>query len=74
MSGETARDVTVLKNKYNNLKKRAKGNFAQERSNAFGTGGGPSDPSPVTELDIQIKEIIGKQPLKYSHRAISAVL
>ncbi|XP_063913276.1 uncharacterized protein LOC135129937 [Zophobas morio] len=61
MSGETARDVTVLKNKYNNLKKRAKGNFAQERSNAFGTGGVPSDPSPVTELDIQIKEIIGKQ-------------
>lgn len=55
------RDVDVLKNKYTNVKKRAKKKFSEEKRYAYGTGGGPHVPVEFTEHDRDIKEIIGAQ-------------
>ncbi|KAI4469096.1 hypothetical protein MML48_2g00005915 [Holotrichia oblita] len=42
LSGQTFRDVKVLKNKYENIKKRTKKKVSDNKINIMGTGGGPS--------------------------------
>jgi hypothetical protein len=61
ISGDTYRDAKVLRSKYENLKKRTKQKFADEKASKFGTGGGPEEHFHMTEVDVNIKEIIGKQ-------------
>ncbi|KAK5646026.1 hypothetical protein RI129_004490 [Pyrocoelia pectoralis] len=41
-SGESHRDTDTLRNKYNNIKKRAKVKFSEEKKYMYGTGGGPA--------------------------------
>jgi hypothetical protein len=61
ISGDTYRDPKVLRSKYENLKKRTKQKLADEKASKFGTGGGPEEHFHMTEVDVNIKEIIGKQ-------------
>lgn len=58
---ENYRDVLVLKNKYGNLKKRSKKNFAEQRKSLYKTGGGKMEPFVETELDNDMRVIIGAQ-------------
>ncbi|CAH1107025.1 unnamed protein product [Psylliodes chrysocephalus] len=63
------RDVDVLKNKYNNEKKKAKKKYADEKRHLYGTGGGPPEIIQESTIDKDIAEIIGTQmtgfPSKY---------
>lgn len=58
--GETPRDMKTLRNKYENLKKRCKQRHADNKKYAKGTGGGPSK-DILTDIDIQLKDILGTQ-------------
>ncbi|CAH1104457.1 unnamed protein product [Psylliodes chrysocephalus] len=55
------RSVKALKEKYENLKKRAKKVFAEEKIYNKGTGGGPYKDFGITDVDLQLKEILGKR-------------
>lgn len=61
LSGEQYRDASVLKIKYNNLKRRSKLKFAQQKQYSYGTGGGPPKEINDTDIDYSFKEIIGTQ-------------
>lgn len=61
ISGENYRHLEVLRNKYDNLKKRSKQKFADEKSFLKKTGGGPSKDFYFDDTDKEIKEIIGTQ-------------
>lgn len=51
----------MLKNKYENIKKRGKQKFADHKKYVMGTGGGPSKEIVVTETDSSLYEILGTQ-------------
>lgn len=53
------RDEKVLKTKYENMKKRTKQKFSEEKKYTNGTGGGPPKPTKYTDTDENIKEILG---------------
>lgn len=59
--GDNYRDAKVLQNKYLNMKKRSKKRFAEEKKYLYGTGGGPPRNDTITDIDTDIKEIIGPQ-------------
>ncbi|KAK9674833.1 Myb/SANT-like DNA-binding domain, partial [Popillia japonica] len=51
----------TLKSKYENLKKRTKEKFAAEKASIKKTGGGPHEEKTFTQLEYDIKELIGIQ-------------
>ncbi|XP_072402984.1 uncharacterized protein [Diabrotica undecimpunctata] len=57
--GSNFREVKVLRKKYENIKKRSKRKFADEKAHVMGTGGGSQMDSQINEIDIDIKEILG---------------
>lgn len=61
ISGEAYRDAKILRNKYENMKKRSKQKFADEKLYTRGTGGGPVKPTLLTDIDEKVKDIIGSQ-------------
>ncbi|CAG9840788.1 unnamed protein product [Diabrotica balteata] len=61
VSGETVRDVKVLKNKYENLKKRTKQKFAELKRYSSGTGGGLAKTPIFTDSEEVLQDIIGPQ-------------
>lgn len=61
MNGEIRRDLKTMKNKYENIKKRTKQKYAEHKSYATGTGGGPDKVMVITTIDSDIQEIIGTQ-------------
>lgn len=58
-SGVIHRDVKILKNKYENIKKRTKKKSAEEKSSMFYTGGGPPANVTFTPVEEQVKDILG---------------
>ncbi|KAI4468975.1 hypothetical protein MML48_2g00018846 [Holotrichia oblita] len=52
---------TALKSKYENLKKRTKEKFAAEKANIKKTGGRPHEEKKITQLEYDVKELIGIQ-------------
>lgn len=58
-SGVSYRDSKILKNKYENIKKRTKKKSAVEKSSIFHTGGGPSENITYTPVEEQVKDILG---------------
>nr|CAI5851847.1 unnamed protein product [Callosobruchus analis] len=55
-------DYVTLRKKYENLKKRTKKKFADEKCHALGTGGGPSKRAPeMTDIDLEIKDILAER-------------
>ncbi|KAK9739322.1 Myb/SANT-like DNA-binding domain [Popillia japonica] len=59
LSGEMYRPREVLKKKYENIKKRVKKQYAEEKCYARRTGGGPPKQSIFNEVDTAVKEILG---------------
>lgn len=59
------RDAKVLRNKYENQKKRSKQKFADQKTHLQGTGGGPVKPKIIDDIDKQVEEIIGTQMTGY---------
>lgn len=55
------RSMKNLKEKYNNLKKRTKQKWAEEKKLVLQTGGGSYKPPLDTEMDNTIKDILGEQ-------------
>ncbi|KAJ8910201.1 hypothetical protein NQ315_014372 [Exocentrus adspersus] len=66
--GDVYRDPQVLRSKYLNIKKRAKKNFSEEKKYVYGTGGGPPQTSDITDIDNDVKEIIGSQMTGFSSK------
>lgn len=61
-SGQIFRDTLILRKKYDNLKKRTKKKFADEKCYALGTGGGPPQKTPeITDIDKEIKELLAER-------------
>jgi|GEM_PF-6177826 len=60
-SGQNPRNSKQLKEKYLNMKKKTKQKFSNEKRCNSQTGGGPHIPVDITNIDIAIKDIIGKQ-------------
>nr|CAI5849896.1 unnamed protein product [Callosobruchus analis] len=61
-SGQVFRDYVTLRKRYENLKKRTKKKFADEKCHALGTGGGPSKRAPeMTDIDLEIKDILAER-------------
>nr|CAH7748884.1 unnamed protein product [Callosobruchus chinensis] len=61
LSGVVYREANILRSKYENLKKRAKYKFAEEKTYQSSTGGGPSQDVKIDAIDNSIKELIGTQ-------------
>lgn len=57
------RSYSVLKNKYENLKKTAKKNFAEEKRNVYKTGGGVQT-TIATKTDEKIKSIVASEQME----------
>lgn len=60
-SGETLRTANVLKNKFENLKKRSGRKFSNKKIYDSATGGGPPKDFHITPTDEEIREIAGVQ-------------
>ncbi|KAK5648050.1 hypothetical protein RI129_002942 [Pyrocoelia pectoralis] len=58
-SGKTFRSSQTLKKKYENIKKRTKQKFADEKCYVKGTGGGPPREIQIDEIDLDVREILG---------------
>ncbi|KAL7726260.1 hypothetical protein ACLKA6_001664 [Drosophila palustris] len=52
--------VSVLKSKYEGLKRKSRTEFAEEKRNLFKTGGGPQSKTCVSAVSEQIIEMIGE--------------
>ncbi|KAK5647984.1 hypothetical protein RI129_002876 [Pyrocoelia pectoralis] len=61
VSGEVHRPADVLRKKYENIKKRVKKKFSDEKCHARMTGGGPPHDFKFTDVDNEVKEILGKR-------------
>ncbi|KAK5650003.1 hypothetical protein RI129_001032 [Pyrocoelia pectoralis] len=61
VSGEVHRPADVLRKKYENIKKRLKKKFSDEKCHARMTGGGPPHDFKFTDVDNEVKEILGKR-------------
>lgn len=59
--GEPYRSDKTLKNKYENIKKRAKQRFADHKKYVTGTGGGPHKDILISDTDTSLHEILGTQ-------------
>ncbi|KAI4466240.1 myb/sant-like dna-binding domain [Holotrichia oblita] len=66
LSGQTFRDVNVLKNKYEHIKKRTKKKVSDNKINIMGTGGGPSQDAELTDIDNTIIGMLGARVEGYS--------
>ncbi|KAF5269693.1 hypothetical protein FQA39_LY08616 [Lamprigera yunnana] len=61
-SGEPHRDTDTPRNKYNNIKKRAKAKFSEEKKYMYGTGGGSAKKQTDDNIIMNdIQEIAGAQ-------------
>ncbi|KAI4457563.1 hypothetical protein MML48_7g00015983 [Holotrichia oblita] len=60
-SGEIYRSVEVLRNKYENIKKRTKKKLSDQKKDIFGTGGGPSEGIIISGVEKDIEDILGTQ-------------
>lgn len=49
----------ILRKKYDNIKKRTKKKFPEEKCNVRGTGGGPPTNIKLDPIDTEIKDILG---------------
>lgn len=59
--GDPHRCTKVLRNKYENIKKRAKQKFADNKKYMTGTGGGPFKDIEITKTESELHEILGTQ-------------
>lgn len=59
--GDPYRSIKVLKNKYENIKKRAKQKFADNKKYVSGTGGGAFKDLVLTKTESDIHDILGTQ-------------
>ncbi|CAG9773218.1 unnamed protein product [Ceutorhynchus assimilis] len=59
--GDPHRTTKVLKNKYENIKKRAKQKFADNKKYVIGTGGGPFKDLVIADTESDLHEILGTQ-------------
>lgn len=58
-SGGQFRAIEILRRKYENIKKRTKHKYADEKIKILGTGGGPYNEIPISQIDMEVKEILG---------------
>ncbi|VEN56608.1 unnamed protein product [Callosobruchus maculatus] len=58
-SGEVFRTKDVLRKKYDNIKKNVKKKYSDEKCYSQGTGGGPPRKETFTNIENEIKEILG---------------
>ncbi|VEN37563.1 unnamed protein product [Callosobruchus maculatus] len=58
-SGEVIRTKDVLRKKYDNIKKNVKKKYSDEKCYSQGTGGGPPRKETFTNIENEIKEILG---------------
>ncbi|KAI4455788.1 hypothetical protein MML48_9g00001731 [Holotrichia oblita] len=59
LSGQIYRSAIVLRKKYENIKKRTKQKFSDNRCHVTGTGGGPSSHVIFTHVDEEVKDLLG---------------
>nr|CAI5845553.1 unnamed protein product [Callosobruchus analis] len=59
ISGEVFRTKDVLRKKYDNIKKAVKKKYSNQKCYSQGTGGGPPKEEIFSEVDKEIKEILG---------------
>lgn len=57
-SMENPRTANILKNKYDNIKRSVKKQYADEIAFHSGTGGGPTKAFPVTSLAMTVGEML----------------
>ncbi|KAG5887661.1 hypothetical protein JTB14_037659 [Gonioctena quinquepunctata] len=57
--GGSYRNITDLKKKYENIKKKTKKKMADEKCYKLGTGGGPNLKTEISSIDNTILEILG---------------
>ncbi|KAG5870837.1 hypothetical protein JTB14_033010 [Gonioctena quinquepunctata] len=61
-SGQISRDTLTLRKKYENLERRTKKKFSDEKFYASGTGEGPSEKPPdIADIDLEIKQILAER-------------
>jgi hypothetical protein len=69
--------MTILKQKYNNLKKNSKNKFARNKQEMLKTGGGTSEFVAINDVDLTFKSILGNQidglPAVYDSDDISSM-
>jgi hypothetical protein len=69
--------MTILKQKYNNLKKNSKNKFARNKQEMLKTGGGASEFVAINDVDLTFKSILGNQidglPAVYDSDDISSM-
>jgi hypothetical protein len=53
--------MTILKQKYSNLKKNSKSKFARNKQEMLKTGGGTNEFVAINDVDLAIKSILGNQ-------------
>ncbi|KAG5864970.1 hypothetical protein JTB14_017050 [Gonioctena quinquepunctata] len=58
-SGGSYRNITVLRKKYENIKKKTKKKMADEKCYKLGTGGGPNLKTEISLIDNTTLEILG---------------
>ncbi|KAI4456586.1 hypothetical protein MML48_8g00007917 [Holotrichia oblita] len=59
LSGQIYRSTIVLRKKYENIKKRTKQKFSDNRCHVTGTGEGPSSHVIYTHVDEEVKDLLG---------------
>lgn len=57
-SSENHRTASVLKNKYDNIKRNVKKQYADEKTFSRETGGGPAKPYPHTFITTSVEELL----------------
>lgn len=58
-SSTTYRSAIILRRKYENMKKKTKKKFLEEKIYNYGTGGGPEKKTKIDDIDNKIQEILG---------------
>ena len=59
--GDCYRSAAILRNKYENMKKRTKQKVGDRRRNQVSTGGGPSQVIVLTPTEEKLEQIMGPQ-------------
>jgi hypothetical protein len=61
MSARISRDSDTLKRKYENMKKRSKARYADEKLKTVKTGGGRFEETQVNTIDEKLRSMLGVQ-------------